>query len=291
MSVIRPRRSMLFMPGSNARALEKAKMLSCDGVIFDLEDAVSPDEKIQARTQVQSALQTGGYGSREQVVRINGLDTPWWQDDLEMLVPAAPDAVLVPKIESAQQLKTVEQKLVELGAENTALWAMLETPRAFLRAEEIASASDLLACLVIGTNDLVKDLHGEHTRGRLPVVTALGIALLVARSYGLTALDGVYNDFKDTDGLEAECLQGRQFGFDGKTLIHPSQIGVANTAFGISDETLMQARRLIKAFEEAAIKGKAVAVLDGKMVEHLHVLEAKRQVAMAEATAQLETSF
>jgi len=279
---------MLFMPGSNTRALEKAKTLPCDGVIFDLEDAVSPEEKTLARDQVQAALRDGGYGGREVIVRINGLDTPWWRDDMAAVSGAKASAVLIPKIESAIQLQNAEEELMKHGGEGTSLWAMLETPRAFLRAEEVASATPRLKCLVIGTNDLVKDLHGGHARERLPVVTALGIAMLVARTYGLAVLDGVYNDFKNNEGLEAECRQGRELGFDGKTLIHPSQIEVANRVFGILPNDLDQAHRLVAAFEKALKEGKGVAVLDGRMVEELHVQEAKRTISMADAIAQKE---
>ncbi len=280
---IRPRRSMLFMPGSNARALEKAKSLPCDGVIFDLEDAVSPDAKAQARNQVRAALLAGGFGARELIVRINGLATNWWQDDLAALEGATFDGILLPKVESAEALERLEKAICKQGQDDKALWAMLETPRAFLKAEEIASATERLQGLVIGTNDLVKDLHGAHTRGRLPVVTALGIALLVARSYGLSVLDGVYNDFKNTEGLIDECKQGREFGFDGKTLIHPAQIDTANDAFGVTAAEQAAAKRLIEAFDSAVLAGKGVAVFDGRMIEDLHVHEAKRIVAMAEA--------
>lgn len=285
MTAIRPRRSMLFMPGSNARALEKARSLPCDGVIFDLEDAVAPDAKIDARAQVKAALEAGGYGSRELIVRINSLDTPWWRDDLAAVAGLSPDAVLLPKVESAETLDRIEEELVWQGGKDVALWAMMETPKAFLRAEEIAGCTDRLKCLVIGTNDLVKDLRGEHTRERLPVVTALGLAMLVARTYDLTVLDGVYNDFRDNEGLAAECAQGRAFGFDGKTLIHPGQIDIANDAFGPSSEELAQAQELIAAFEKAAAEGKGVAVLNGRMIEELHVVQARRTVAMAEAIA------
>jgi len=283
MTSVRPRRSMLFMPGSNARALEKAKSLSCDGVIFDLEDAVAPDEKKMAREQVKTTLMAGGYGRREVVVRINGLDTPWWQEDILALAGGAPDAVLVPKVEASSTVQAVEAELTTVGLADVPIWAMLETPRGYLRAENIAASSGRLACFIIGTNDLVKDLRGRHTRERLPVVTALGLALLVARSYGLTVLDGVYNDFHDSEGFAAECKQGRDFGFDGKTLIHPAQTELANQVYGVSQAELQEAKRLIETFEQTA--GKGVAVLDGKMIEELHVEEARRISAMAEAIA------
>jgi citrate lyase beta subunit len=288
MANIRPRRSMLFMPGSNARALEKAKSLPCDGVIFDLEDAVSPGAKAEARAQVRAALLAGGFGSRELIVRINGMDTPWWQDDLAALAGLPLDGVLLPKVEGAEALQRAEALLLgDAKAADVALWAMLETPRAFLRAEEIATSTGRLAGLVIGTNDLVKDLHGRHTHSRLPVVTALGIALLVARTYGLAVLDGVYNDFNDGEGFRAECSQGRDYGFDGKTLIHPAQIEAANEMYGVSEEALAEAQRLIKAFEAVAKVGKGVAVLDGRMIEDLHVAEAKRLTATAAAITKV----
>lgn len=289
MSSYRPRRSMLFMPGSNARALEKAKALDCDGVIFDLEDAVSPAEKESARELVAEALLGGDYGRRERIVRINGLDTSWWRDDLRRLAVLKPDAVLVPKIESAAMIEEVAAELFKIGETDIPLWAMLETPRAYLRAEEIAlSTSDHLRCFVVGTNDLVKELRGAHSRGRLPVITALGTAVLVARAYGLTVLDGVFNDFRDTDAFTQECEQGREFGFDGKTLIHPAQIDPANQVFGVSEEEVEAAQKLVAAFETAAADGKGVAVLDGRMIEELHVKEARRTLAMAEAIAAAE---
>jgi len=283
MTGFRPRRSMLFMPGSNARALEKARSLPCDGVIFDLEDAVAPDAKNTAREQVVAAVRAGGYGRRELIVRINGLDTPWWRSDIEAIAGLGIDAVLVPKVEDARVFAQVEEELVWHGGQKMALWAMLETPRAFLHAETIATATERLECLVIGTNDLVKDLHGQHTRDRQPVMTALGLALLVARTYGLVALDSVYNDFKDSAGFNAECKQGRAMGFDGKTLIHPSQIEGANTAFGPSEAELAEAARIIDAFSAAKAEDKGVAVLDGRMIEDLHVKQARRLLAMAEA--------
>jgi len=289
MTDIRPRRSMLFMPGSNVRALEKAKTLACDGIIFDLEDAVAPDAKSIAREQVEAAVRAGGYGHRELIVRINGLNTPWWRDDLKAVAGLAVAAVLLPKVEDAAVFSCVEKELAKYGGRGTALWAMLETPMAFLRAEEIATASERLKCLVIGTNDLVKDLHGQHTPDRQPVMTALGVALLVARSYGLVALDGVYNDFKDVDGFYAECCQGRALGFDGKTLIHPAQIEAANKVYGPSEAECVEACRIIAAFSAAEAEGKGVAVLDGRMVEDLHVKQALRMLAVAEAIANRAT--
>lgn len=288
MTDFRPRRSMLFMPGSNARALEKAATLPADGLIFDLEDAVAPDAKALARTQVAEALGSGRYGKRELIVRINGLDTPWWRDDLAATLPGKPHAVLIPKVEDACTITRLEEEISWLRADqDMAIWAMMETPRGFLNADEIAKASDRLTTWVVGTNDLVKDLRAHHTKDRLPVVTALGLALLHARANDLQILDGVYGDFRNAEGFEWECRQAKEFGFDGKTLIHPSQVEAANQIFAPSEEELDQARRMIAAFDAASADGKGVAVLDGRMIEELHVAEAKRQVAMADAIAQL----
>ncbi|WP_417450892.1 HpcH/HpaI aldolase/citrate lyase family protein [Kordiimonas sp.] len=283
-----PKRSMLFMPASNARALEKARGLTCDGVIFDLEDAVAPDAKEAARTQVADALKAGGYGKRLRVVRINGLDTPWWRDDLAVAVSGKPDAILVPKVEQPETMQRLEEEMAWLGGcDDTTLWSMIETPMAFLRLEALAQASDRQTTWVIGSNDLVKDLRAEHTKDRMPVMMALSQALLVARAYGLAILDGVYGNFRDADGFASECGQAREMGFDGKTLIHPSQIEAANATFAPSADALDQAHRMIAAFEEAKAAGKGVAVLDGRMVEELHVQTAREQLAMAEAIAFL----
>ncbi len=286
MMEFRPYRSMLFMPASNARALDKARELPSDGVIFDLEDAVAPDAKADARKQAASALKAGGYGKRTRVVRINGLDTSWWREDLAAALEGQPDAVLVPKVEDASTLSRVEEELAWLGgADKVALWSMIETPKAYLRLEELATVTDRQTTWVVGTNDLIKDLHASHTKDRMPVMTALSMALLVARAYGLTILDGVYGNFKDADGFRTECVQAHEMGFDGKTLIHPSQVDAANEVFAPSGDDVTLARRMIAAFEEAKQRGAGVAVLDGRMVEELHVVEARRQVAMAEAIA------
>jgi citrate lyase subunit beta/citryl-CoA lyase len=288
MQSFRPCRSMLFMPASNERALEKARTLPCDGVIFDLEDAVAPDAKAAARAQAAAALRQGGYGNRLRVIRINGLDTDWWRDDLAAAVAAKPAAVLIPKVESAETLQRVEEEMAwHGGTEDIALWSMIETPMAFLRLEALAQATERQTTWVVGTNDLVKDLRAEHTRDRMPVMMALSQALLVARAYGLTILDGVYGNFRDNEGFEAECRQARSMGFDGKSLIHPAQVEAANTVFAPSAEEVALARRMIAAFDEAKAAGKGVAVLDGRMVEELHVQTAKETVAMAEAIAGL----
>jgi citrate lyase subunit beta / citryl-CoA lyase len=286
---VRPRRSVLYMPGSNARALEKARSLPADGLIFDLEDAVAPDAKVSAREQVGAAIRAGGYGAREIVVRVNALASPWGQADLTAAASAGADAVLIPKVESADLVRQSLAVLDEAGGPaDLPLWCMMETPRAMLRAEAIAAAHPRVGCLVMGTSDLAKDLHAAHTPERLPMITALGLCLLAARACGLAILEGVHLDLADAEGLEAACRQGAELGFDGKTLIHPGQIGPANAAFAPSADGLGRARRIIEAHEQAARKGKGVVVVDGRLVENLHVVEARRQVDLAEAIAALE---
>lgn len=285
----RPRRSLLYMPGSNARALEKAARLPADGLILDLEDAVAVGEKETARALVAETLRRRPYGKREVVIRINGLDTPWGGPDLEMAAAAGPDAVLVPKVESADVVRDVAARLAGLGApDDTRVWAMMETPRAVLEAPAIAAASPRLGCLVMGTNDLVNELHAEHTAERGPVMTALGLCLLAARANGRAILDGVHNAVRDEEGLRASCLEARRMGFDGKTLIHPAQVAAANEVFAPSEAELELARRYLAAFEEAEAKGRGVAVVDGRLVENLHVENARRLIAQAEAIAALE---
>lgn len=285
----RPRRSVLYMPGSNARALEKAKNLPADALILDLEDAVAPDAKAEARDQVCGAVKGGGYGGREMIIRVNGADTPWGDDDLRAAAAAGPDAILLPKVESARMVRDAEQKIVAAGApKTTALWCMMETPRGILRAEEIAASSERLACFVMGTSDLTKDLHALHTPARTPMLTSLAICLLAARAEGLAILDGVYLDLKDEAGFRAACMQGLELGFDGKTLIHPSQVGPTNEVFGPSNEEVDMSRRIIEAFAEADAAGKAVVVVDGKLVENLHVENAQRIVGLADAIGRLE---
>jgi citrate lyase subunit beta/citryl-CoA lyase len=286
MAVPRPRRSVLYMPGSNARALEKARALPADALILDLEDAVAPDAKERARDQVCAALRAGGYGHREIAVRINGLDTPWGEKDLVAACAAGPDAILVPKVDSAAVLLEVERRMRGAGAaDGVALWSMLETPRGVLAAAEIARATPRQAVWVMGTNDLAKDLHCLHTRERLPLLASLSLCLLAARAEGLVVLDGVYNDLDDAEGFRHSCRQGLELGFDGKTLIHPSQIEPCNEVFSPGDEELERSRRIIAAFEAASREGKGVVVVDGRMVENLHVENARRVVALAEAIA------
>ena len=285
----RPRRSVLYMPGSKERALEKAKGLSADVLILDLEDAVTPAEKDAARQMVVEAVKGGGYGGREIVIRINGLDTEWGSDDLAAAASCGPDAVLTPKVESAAMVHDVEARLsAAVAPEGMSIWAMMETPLGMLNAAEIAGASKRLACLVMGTNDLVKDLGAAHTADRLPVVTALGLCMLAARAYGQVILDGVYNAFKDEDGLRASCEQGKAFGFDGKTLIHPAQLDVTNQVFGPSADEIALAERYVSAFAEAEAAGQGVAVVDGRIVENLHVETAPALLARAEAIRALE---
>ncbi|WP_260171922.1 CoA ester lyase [Amycolatopsis bartoniae] len=277
---MKPRRSVLYMPGANERALEKAKTLPADALILDLEDAVAPDAKEAARDRVCAAASSGDYGSREVAIRVNGLDTEWHDADLRAAAQAAPAAVVVPKVNSARDVHNIERAL-ELGGapESTKIWAMVETPVAMLHAEEIAAASDRLTVLVMGTNDLAKELHAEFVPGRAPLLGGLSLCLLAARATGKVILDGVYNDVKDVEGFEAECRQGRQFGFDGKTLIHPSQIDPCNRIFAPSAEEIEHARKVITAFEQA---GQGVVTVDGRMIENLHVEEARRVLALAE---------
>jgi citrate lyase subunit beta / citryl-CoA lyase len=286
--MLRPRRSLLFMPGSNPRALEKARMLPADGLIFDLEDAVAPGAKDEARAVVAAALAAGGYGRRELVLRVNALDTPWGHADLAAAATMPIDAVLLPKVENADRVRLTASLLDALGAPpELAVWCMLETPLAILDAREIAAASPRLAALVLGTADLTKDLHALHTKSRLPLLTALGLVLLAARAYGLAALDGVHLDLSDDEGFALACGQGRELGFDGKTLIHPNQIEPANTAFAPGAEEVAWSRRVIAAHAEAAAAGRGVVLVDGKLVENLHVEDARRVVAIAEAIARI----
>ena len=283
---VQPRRSVLYMPGSNARALEKGRTLPADGLILDLEDAVAPSAKEVARRLVVSALAAGGFGAREVVVRVNGPDTPWGRDDLVAAARSGAAAVLLPKVESAADVRAVALALDAAGAPPALrLWCMIETPRGVLAAPEIASATPRLACLVAGTSDLVKDLRARHTPGRVEVLASLSLIVLAARANGLAALDGVHLDLADDAGLEAACRQGRDLGFDGKTLIHPRTIDVANRVFAPDAAEIAAARRIIAAHAEAEAAGKAVVVVEGRLVEALHVAEARRVVALAEAIA------
>ncbi|KPC59970.1 HpcH/HpaI aldolase/citrate lyase family protein [Streptomyces chattanoogensis] len=285
-AMLRPRRSVLYMPGANERALEKAKSLPADALILDLEDAVAPDAKADARKRVAAAAASGEYGHREVTIRVNGPGTAWHADDLRAAAEAGPDAVVVPKVDSAATVREVERALEAAGApDRTAIWAMVETPRAMLDARAVAGASERLTVLVMGTNDLAKELHAEHVPGRAPLLTGLSLALLGAREAGKTILDGVYNDVKDAAGFEAECIQGRQFGFDGKTLIHPAQVEPCNRIFAPSQEQIERSQKIIDAFELATREGRGVVTVDGRMIENLHVEDARRILALAEAIA------
>jgi len=286
---LRPRRSVLYMPGANERALEKAKGIPADALIFDLEDAVSPDAKPEARDRVCAAASSGGYGLREVVIRVNGLATPWGADDLQAAAAAGPAAVLVPKIDGASDIAEVERRLEAGGAPpSTRIWAMLETPAGIFAAREIATASERLTVLVMGTNDIAKELHAEQLPGRQPLQHALSTCLLAARLAGKVILDGVYNDIKDADGFEAECLQGRAMGFDGKTLIHPSQVDPCNRVFAPDAGQVAEAREVIAAFEAAEAEGKGVVTVNGRMIENLHVDNARRALALDEAITALQ---
>jgi citrate lyase subunit beta / citryl-CoA lyase len=282
----RPRRSVLYMPGANERALEKAKGLPADALILDLEDAVAPDAKAEARDRVCAAAADGGYGHREVAIRANGLDTSWFADDVAAIAQAGPDALLVPKVGSVDDVRAIEDALEKGGApDRTSIWAMLETPAAVLRAAEITACSERLTVFVMGTNDLVKELQAEFVPGRAPLLPALSWCVLAAREAGKHILDGVFNDLDDADGFEAECRQGREFGFDGKTLIHPKQLEPCNRVFAPSDEEVEHARAVIEAFEEAEREGRGVVTVGSRMIENLHVEQARRAVAQAEAIA------
>ncbi len=279
----RPRRSVLYMPGANTRALEKAKSLPADSLILDLEDAVAPDAKAQARENIRAALVTG-FGHREAVVRINGLNTQWGLDDLKAFADTKADAILLPKVESASQIREVASLLKQFNPASTMkIWAMIETPLAIFKLPEIASSHPMLEGLVLGTSDLVKDLHARHTPSRVETQTALSLSVLAARAHQLCVLDGVHLSLDDEDGLRQSCIQGRDIGFDGKTLIHPSQIALANQIFGPSLEEIDEARQRITAYEAAISSGAGIAVLNGKLVEELHIQDAKRILALANA--------
>jgi citrate lyase subunit beta/citryl-CoA lyase len=287
MSNFRPRRSVLYMPSSNERALEKAKTIPCDGLILDLEDAVAPDAKPAARDAACAAVRSGEYGRRELTIRINAADTQWHEADMAAACAAGPDAIVVPKVNSAAEVHTLVAAMEANGApEHTTLWAMVETPIAMLDAHAIATASDRLSVLVMGTNDLAKELYAEHVPGRQPLLTGLGLALLAARAAGTAIIDGVYNDVKNVDGFLAECQQGREMGFDGKTLIHPGQVAGANEAFAPSEKAVEDAQGILAAWE--AGRGSGVVTYNGRMIENLHVESAERILAMHEAITALE---
>ena len=281
MALARPLRSVLYIPGSKPRALDKARGLPVDAIIFDLEDAVSVDEKLAARDTLAAAMAQGGYGARMRIVRINGLDTDWGADDARAAVAMGADAILLPKVSVPTDLDA----LAEITGD-TPLWAMMETPQGMLNAAAIA-AHPKLEGMVMGTNDLAKELQTRFRPDRLPLQAGLGLCLLAAKAHGLAIVDGVYNAFKDDAGLEEECTQGRDMGFDGKTLIHPAQIDLANAAFSPSEEDVDLARRQIAAFDEVEASGQGVAVVDGRIVENLHIVTARETLAKADAIAAM----
>jgi citrate lyase subunit beta / citryl-CoA lyase len=286
----RPRRSVLYMPGANARALEKAKTLPCDAVILDLEDSVAPDAKVAARKQVADVVTAGGFGTREVIVRINALDTQWWLDDLAAAAKAHPDGILVPKISKPGQLQDIAARLIDIAADQKIrVWAMMETPIGIINAPAIAaSAADpetRLAGFVMGTNDIAKETRAQLLPGRAPMLAWLAQCVLAAHAFGIDILDGVYNDLADIEGLQRECVQGRELGFDGKTLIHPNQIEPCNAAFSPGAAEVAQARTFIAAFDLPENRDKGVVQIEGRMVERLHADMARRTVAIAEAIA------
>jgi len=280
---LRPRRSVLYMPAANARALEKAKDIPADALIFDLEDAVAPDAKEVAREQAVAAATSGDYGSREITIRCNGLDTPWGAADIAAASAAGPAGIVVPKVTGPAHLGQIAAAMEAAGApDHTAIWPMVETPDAIFAARDIA-AFERVAVMVMGTNDLAKELHAALVPGRHPLVPHLATAVLAARAEGVEILDGVFNDIADADGFAAECRQGFEMGFDGKTLIHPSQVGPANDVWAPSDDEIADAERIIAAFEEAEAEGRGVITVDGRMIENLHVDNARRCLAVAAA--------
>ncbi len=289
--VIRPRRSVLYVPGTNARALDKARALAVDAVILDLEDSVPPEGKEAARAQVMGAVAAAAFGTREVIVRINGLDTDWWLDDLNAAARAKPNAILVPKVSIPGHLEDVAERLVDISADHKIrIWAMMETSLAMVNAREIAAAAKdvetRLTCLVMGTNDLAKETRARIVPGRAPMLSWLMTCIAAAHAYGLDILDGVYDDLGDPDGFARECTQARDMGFDGKTIIHPSQIKACNAAFAPSADEVAQAKEIIAAFDRPENKGKGVIALHGRMVERLHVDMARRTVAISDAIAR-----
>jgi citrate lyase subunit beta/citryl-CoA lyase len=290
MMTIRPRRSVLYMPGSNARAIEKARTLAADGVILDLEDAVAPEAKEQARKQVADAVKAGGFGGREVFIRVNGIDTPWHADDMSAVAQAAPDAVLVPKVSEVAQLERIGQRLLDMKVDRkTRVWAMIETPQAIFNINALAAeahdSETRLAGFVMGTNDLAKETRARIVPGRQPMLSWLALCLLAAHAHNIDILDGVYNDLGNAEGFAQECAQARDMGFDGKTLIHPNQIEPCNAVFSPSADEIAQAQKTIVAFDLPENKDKGVVQVDGRMVERMHAEMARRTVAIAEAIA------
>ncbi|CDI02837.1 MAG: CoA ester lyase [Candidatus Competibacter denitrificans] len=287
----RPRRSMLYMPGSNARALEKARTLPADSLILDLEDAVAPDSKELARQQVCEAVKAGGFGLREIIIRVNALSTKWGYEDIAMASKSGANALLLPKVESADAIRHMESIMRANGApDSMTIWAMMETPRSILESQRIAESTPRMEGLVMGTSDLAKELDCAHTHERLPFMSSLGLCLLAARAAGLAILDGVYLDLNDETGFEFACRQGHELGFDGKTLIHPKQVGPCNKVFTPKPADVEWSRKIIQAHTDAAARGEGVAVVDGKLIENLHVESARRVVGMADAIAAMEAA-
>jgi citrate lyase subunit beta/citryl-CoA lyase len=283
---IRPRRSVLYMPGANARAMEKARELPCDGIIFDLEDAVAADAKATARAQVVAAVEAGAYGHRELIIRVNGLETPWGRDDVAAAAALPVQGLLFPKVESVRQVDQILTAVDGAGGRDLPLWFMIETPLGVLDVRELAQRTDRLRCLVMGTSDLVKELRAQHTASRANLAYVLQHCVLTARALGLDILDGVHLDFRNQESFRAACEQARAMGFDGKSLIHPSQIEAANEIFGYDETAVEHARAVLDVWAEARAQGRGVAVLDGKLIENLHVAEAERTLAFAQAIAE-----
>ena len=285
---IRPRRSVLYMPGSNTRAMEKARTLPADAIIMDLEDAVSPEAKEMARSQVVSAVTEGGYGKRELIVRVNPLDSAWGQDDIAAIARTPVDAVLLPKVETPEQIHAAVATLDQAGAApDLPVWLMVETPRGVLQVNAIASSHPRLDCIVMGTSDLLKELRGLQSPDRIALLAPIGLSILAARANGLNIIDGVYVDLSDSAGFTAACAQARKMGFDGKSLIHPKQIELANELFTPSREEVANAKAIVAEWEEAQKEGKGVVVVNGKMVERLHVEEARRVIALTSAINEI----
>lgn len=285
----RPRRTVLYMPGANDKALEKAKGLACDSIIFDTEDSVAPDMKEAARDKVAAAVASGEYGHRELTIRVNSADTEWHEADLRSAAEAGPSGILVPKVNSAAEVAAVERIIESAGVpDHTHLWAMLETPAAIENAVEVATSSERIEVLVMGTNDMAKELHAALVEGRAPLLWGLARCVNAARYAGKVILDGVYNDVRNSEGFAAECTQGAEMGFDGKTIIHPSQIEPCNSAFSPSDDEIEYSRRVIEAWDAGLAEGRGVITVDGKMIENLHVDNARRALAVADAIASLK---
>ncbi|HWP26564.1 MAG TPA: CoA ester lyase [Xanthobacteraceae bacterium] len=294
-TTVRTRRSVLYMPGSNARAIEKARSLPVDGIILDLEDAVAPSAKEAARVQVVEAVRSGGFGHREVFVRVNGIDTPWHAEDMAAIAQVAPDAIVVPKISEVEQLERIGQRLLDMKVDlKTRVWAMIETPAAIFNISALAAeahdSETRLAGFVMGTNDLAKETRARIVPGRQPMLAWLSACVLAAHAHNIDILDGVYNDINDAEGFAAECAQARDLGFDGKTLIHPRQIEACNAAFTPSEAEVAEARAIIAAFEQPENRDKGVLQIEGRMVERMHLIAARRTVAIAEAIAKNQTS-